>query len=112
MKQHIHRVLRFDAYVTNCANILNSVQRSFFFLIYFFTWKALDIFLVCKIWTRCFKGFLILEFWFLLQASEDSWEREASISIEGESPKRRKMDFNLAGTDLQINSFVGVGEGD
>ena len=58
------------------------------------------------------KEFLILEFWILLRALEDSWARETFISIGGESPKRRKMDFNLAGRDLQINSFVRVGKGD
>lgn len=58
------------------------------------------------------KEFLILEFWFLLKALEDSWARESFISVGGESPKRRKMDFNLAGIDLQINSFVRVRKGD
>ena len=58
------------------------------------------------------KEFLILEFWFLLKALEDSWARESFISVGGESPKRIKMDFNLAGIDLQINSFVRVQKGD
>lgn len=36
-----------------------------------------------------FKVFLILEFWFLLKALEDSWARETSMSIGGENPERR-----------------------
>lgn len=50
MKCHTDILLMFDTYITICANILKFVESEILF-----TWKALDIFLMCK---RCGPDFL------------------------------------------------------
>lgn len=61
MKCHTGILLMFDTYITIWANILKFVESEIFF-----TWKALDIFLMCK---RCgpdiLKDFFFLMFIFL-----------------------------------------------